>query len=252
MSLFAFAQAPGSDTSVRVASNPAERKPMVMKDFQVRVDIYTDENLPPMATLQTYFTNRMYFEFDDQNGRCTVVDPMKGRVTLLDSKRKSLVHLEMSTIELQLDRALQLMTEQQLAMFQADGQVRQESQGYFSIGNAMMRYIYLPLATHPEIATSYGDFTNWVCRVKALYPPNMPPQMRLMLNELLMDQSQVPSVVKRQITSGNKTEELVARLNITESLSAVDLGRIANVYQWLGQYTVVSDVEFFQIGNRTK
>ena len=246
MSLFLSAQAPVLDNSIRIAGNTTDRKPLAAMDFQIRVDIYSDESRPPVATLQTYFTNRMYIEFDDQNGRCTVVDPMKGRVTLLDTKRKSLVHLEMSTIEMQLDRALQLMNEEQLGMFQADAEIRQEPEGYFSIGNAKMRYSYLPITTHGEIATSYGDFTNWVCRVKALYPPKMPPQMRLMLNELLMDQSQIPSVVKRQIVHGGKLEELVARLNVTESLSDLDRSRIANIYQWLQQYTVVTDTDFFK------
>jgi hypothetical protein len=188
----------------------------------------------------------MYIELDEQNNRCTVVDPVKGRVTLLDTKRKSLVHLEMMTIETQLSRALELMSEQQLEMFRADGQIRQEADGFYSIGNNMMRYSYLPLSTHADIATSYGDFTNWVCRVRALYPPKMPPQMRLTLNEILMDQSQIPAVVRRQIVYSGKTEELVARLIVTESLTDVDRSRIADVFQWLNQYSVITDSEFFK------
>lgn len=246
MSSFVLCQSPVSENPVQLASNKAIVKAQENSDFQIRVDIYSDESRPPNATLQTYFTKRMYIELDDQNNRCTVVDPVKSRVTLLDTKRKSLVHLEMSTIETQLSRALELMSEQQLAMFRADGEIRQEADGYYSIGNNMMRYTYLPLSTHADIATSYGDFTNWVCRVKALYPPKMPPQMRLTLNEMLMDQSQIPAVVRRQIIYNGKSEELVARLIVTESLTDVDRSRIANVYLWLNQYSVITDSEFFK------
>jgi hypothetical protein len=246
MSSFVMCQNPVSDNPIRLASDATIRKATEISDFQIRVDIYSDENRPPNATLQTYFTKRMYIELDDQNNRCTVVDPVKGRVTLLDTKRKSLVHLEMTTIETQLSRALELMSEQQLALFRADGQIRQEADGYYSIGNNMMRYWYLPLSTHADIATSYGDFTNWVCRVKALYPPKMPPQMRLTLNEMLMDQSQIPAVVRRQIVYNGKSEELVARLIVTKSLTDVDRSRIADVFQWLNQYSVITDSEFFK------
>jgi hypothetical protein len=246
MSSFVLCQSPASENPIRLASDTSVGKAMETSDFQIRVDIYSDESRPPNATLQTYFTKRMYIELDDQNNRCTVVDPVKSRVTLLDTKRKSLVHLEMTTIETQLSRALELMSEQQLAMFRADGQIRQEADGYYSIGNNMMRYTYLPLSTHTDIATSYGDFTNWVCRVKALYPPKMPPQMRLTLNEMLMDQSQIPAVVRRQIVYNGKSEELVARLIVTESLTDVDRSRIADVYQWLNQYSVITDNEFFK------
>jgi hypothetical protein len=139
-----------------------------------------------------------------------------------------------------------LMNPQQLAMFQHDGDLRQEADGYFSIGNETMRYYCLPATTSAEIATSYGNFANWVCRVKALYPPRMPPQMRLRLNDLLMEESQIPSVVKRRITHNGKSEELIARLNVTESLSDADRTRIANAYKWLNQYSPVTDSEFFK------
>jgi hypothetical protein len=70
--------------------------------------------------------------------------------------------------------------------------------------------------------------------------------MRLTLNEILMDQSQIPAVVRRQIVYSGKTEELVARLIVTESLTDVDRSRIADVFQWLNQYSVITDSEFFK------
>jgi hypothetical protein len=218
-------------------------------DFQIRIDVYTDESRRPDASLLTIFTSKLYIELDDldnQKGKCTVVDPGKGRITLLNRDKKNLVHLEMNAIKHQLARAMEVMSQEELARFQTDGSVTQEADGYFSIGNSNIRYVYLPIPAKAEIATSYSDFTSWICRVNAVHPPKIPPQIRLQLNELLADQSQLPSVIKRQIKYSNKTTELVARLNLTESLSNADRSRVANVFQWMQEFSPVSENEFFK------
>jgi ribosomal protein L17 len=217
-------------------------------EFQVRTDIYVDESQPPKSSLQTLFTNGLYIELDDLAAITTVVDPSKGRVTLMDNSKKSLVHLDMKQIETQLQKAFELLTPDQLATISSSGEVHQESSNLFAITNQKntVRYVYQPIASRPEYSYCYGDFANWSCRVTALYYIKMPPQLRLHLNELLMEQSQLPAVVKRSTQTGNgKTEELTARLILTESLSNSDRAKVASVYQNMQQYKHLPESAFF-------
>jgi hypothetical protein len=220
-------------------------------DFQIRIDLYSDESKPPINSLQTIFTNGLSIEFNDQQGRYTIVDAVKGRVTLLDKERKILLHMEMQSIETQLDRAVQLMSPEQQSAFSCDGPPVQEADNTFSIGNAFIRYRFTPIEVKPEIATRYGEFTDWVSRIYALQGPKMPPQIRLELNQLLVANSQLPSVLRRTIQYGpnaenKKSEEIVARLNVTESLSDSDRSRVAGVYKWMQEFKPASESGFFQ------
>lgn len=220
-------------------------------EFQVRVDIYTEDSKPPINSLQTIFVNSMAIEFDDQKGRYTIVDSQKQRVSILDRDRKVLVHLDMHAIDTQLDRAMQLMSAEQQVAFASDGAPVREADDYFSIGNANIRYRFRPIATSPEIASSYAEFSDWVTRIYALHGPRMPPQIRLDLNKLLATQSQVPGELRRTIVYGGKSErpvreEIIARMNITSSLSDNDKGRVASVYKWMQEFKPVTESSFFK------
>ncbi|MEQ1828395.1 MAG: hypothetical protein ABL921_20710 [Pirellula sp.] len=236
--------------SAQLASNKTEKFASKM-EYQVRVDIYTDDSKPPVNSLQTIFSNGMAIEFNDQQGRFTVVDPVGDRVSILDREKKSLVHLSMRTVESQLDRAIQLMSPEQQAAFSCDGPAILESAGRFSIGNQTIRYQFTPLSTKPEIAIGYAEFSDWVTRVYALHGPKMPPQIRMELNKLLASQSQLPGELRRIVWYGGKTEkpireEVIARLHLTESLTESDKGRVASVYQWMKDFRPMTESDFFK------
>lgn len=227
------------------AENAVDRPKVT--DFQIRIDIYSDDSKQPIASLKTLFTNGQYIELDDKEERHTVVDPVKGRITLLDEKKKELVHLDMHVIEAKLDDALKQMSAKQQSAFSSEGQPILESDNYISIGNKLIRYKFLPVSTKHEIAARYGDFADWMTRIKALYDsPKMPPQIRLELNKLLVDQSQLPKELRRTIIRGNKPDERIARLNLTESLSNTDRSRVASIYQMMQQFKPTSENEFFK------
>jgi hypothetical protein len=238
----------GSTTSL--ASYRTVKSPKNL-DFQIRIDLYSDDSKPPINSLQTVFTDGLAIEFNDQQGRCTVVDSAKGRITLLDNERKILAHIDMQAIETQLDRAIDQMSEVQQKALSSDGPPIAESNEYFAISNAFVRYRFKPVATKPEIATSYAEFTDWITRLYALHGPKMPPQMRLELNRLLAEQSQLPAELRRIIVYGAKTEqprteEIIARLIVTESLSDSDRSRVANVYRCMGEYKPTLESNFFK------
>ena len=221
-------------------------------DFRIDIDIYEDEKKPPVNSVQTIFSSGQYIELDDARGRITVVDPGQGQITILDSKRKSYVRLEMADMERQLNQVRSEMTPDQLRKFSSDGEPVIEGDNYVSVGNEWFRYKFRPVTpANPSMATSYGDFANWSARVNARYY-NAPPFIRLQLNQMLMDQRQLPAELRRLTVVPNKSEtpakkeEIVARMIVKESLSENDRSRVASVMKSMDEYKKTTDKEFFR------
>ena len=235
--------------TIGVAAGQTRRE---VTDFRIDIDIYDDERKPPVSSVQTIFSAGQYIELDDAKGRVTVVDPGQGLITILDSNRKSLVSLEMASIEQQLNTVLSEMTPEQRRKFSSDGGPIDEGDNFFSIGNEWFRYKFRPVSpANPNMAISYGDFANWSARVNARYY-NAPPFIRMQLNQLLIDQRQLPAELRRFTVVPSKTdapakkEEIVARLIVKESLSEKDRTRVANVLKSIDEYKKTTDREFFR------
>jgi hypothetical protein len=248
MESLSMAQSPGQP--IQLASAKSETL-ATKSEFQVRTDIYTDDSKPPINSIQTIFTSGLAIEFDDQRERYTVVDTAKARVSILDKGRKVIVHMRMDAIEGQLARAMQLLNQEQRDAFAPDGPPLPAPGNRFAIGNASVRYEFMPVNTKPEIAISYAEFSNWVTRIHALFGPRMPPQVRLEMNRVLADQSQLPVELRRIVVYGGKSEkpvreEIIARLILTESLAESDKSRVASIYQWMQDFKQVSESVFFQ------
>ena len=223
-------------------------------DFRIDIDIYKDEQKPPISSVQTIFADGKYIEVDDDRKRVTVVDPGKGFITILDSQNKSRVELNMADLERQLNSVLQNMSDEQRRVLSSDGEPTIEVNNLFVIGNERLRYKFRPITpANPMIATSYGDFANWSVRINALFNKT-PPFIRMQLNQLLIDQRQLPSELRRVTVvvppndkePQGKTEEIVARLILKESLSTSDRTRVASVMKSMNEYKWTSDKEFFR------
>ncbi len=222
-------------------------------DFRIDSDIYDDERKPPLYSIQTIFCAGQYIELDDKNGRVTVVDPGKGRVTILDSKQKALVHLEMQSLENQLNHVLESMTPAQQKKFKSDGITYFEADNFITIGNEWFRYKFRAVTpSNPNIAISYGDFANWTARVNALHY-KAPQFIRMELNQLLIDQRQLPVELRRYTMlppsptePKGKTEEIIARLILKDSLSNNDRTRVANVLKSMTEFKPTTEKEFFR------
>ena len=222
-------------------------------DFRIDSDIYDDERKPPLYSIQTIFCAGLYIELDDKSGRVTVVDPGKSRVTILDSKQKALVHLEMHSIENQLNLVLAEMTPAQQKKFMWNGTPAIGDDNFITVGNEWFRYKFRPVTpANPNIAISYGDFANWTARVNALYY-KAPQFIRMELNQLLIDQRQLPAELRRYTVippspkePNGKTEEIIARLILKDSLSNNDRTRVASVLKSMAEFKPTTEKEFFR------
>ena len=215
-------------------------------DFRIDIDIYKDEQKPPISSVQTIFADGKYIEVDDDRKRITIVDPGKGFITILDSQNKSRVELNMADLERQLNSVLQNMSDEQRRGFSSDRDPTVELDNFVVIGNERLRYKFRPITpANPTIATSYGDFANWSVRINALFNKT-PPFIRMELNQLLIDQRQLPAELRRVTDTQGKTDEIVARLILKESLSTSDRNRVASVLKSMNEYKWTSEKEFFR------
>jgi len=222
-------------------------------EFRIKIDIYENESKPPINSIETIFIGGQYMELDDNRGRVTVVDPGKGRVSILNSEAKTMVHLEMAVLEKQVNSILSEMTTEQRRKFSSTGEPTADAAGFVSLGNANLSYKFKTFTpADPNIAVSYGDFANWSARVNARYY-KVPPFIRMELNQLLMDQRQLPEELHRltvivppnQADPVGKTEEIIARLFLTEPLTNNDRSRVANVLKSMTEFKINTEKEFF-------
>ncbi len=222
--------------------NPAE--------FRIDIDIYNDEKKPPV-NIKTIFTDGKYIELNDEGHRVTIVDPGIGNITILDTLQRSRVSFEMTALENQLNNVLQKMTEEERRKFSSNREPTLDGD-LIVLGNDRMVYKFRPMTpNNPNIAISYGDFANWSVRINALFL-EAAPILRMELNQLLIDQRQLPLELRRvKVTPPSnsmpqgKTEEIVARMFLNEKLSQEDKSRVASVLKSMNEYTKTTDKEFF-------
>ncbi len=222
-------------------------------DFRIDIDIYEDGESKPPINIKTIFVEGKCIELDDERHRVTVVDPGLGNITILDSAQKSRVSLEMNAIESRFNGVLQKMTEDERRKFASNGGPTLVGE-LIVLGNDRLLYKFLPMTPeNPNIAVRYGDFANWSVRINALFN-RTPPVLRMQLNQILIDQRQLPSELRRITVltppsadqPHGKTKEIVARMFLNEKLSSDDRTRVASVLKSMNEYTKLSDKEFFR------
>ncbi len=222
-------------------------------DFRIDIDIYEDGETKPPINIKTIFIEGKYIELDDDRHRITVVDPGLGNITILDSAQRSKVNLEMNALESRFNGALQKMTEDERRKFASNGGPTLVGD-LIVLGNDRLLYKFLPTTPEdPNIAIRYGDFANWSVRINALFN-RTPPILRMQLNQILIDQRQLPSELRRITVLTpptadqplGKTKEIIARMFLNEKLSSDDRTRVASVLKSMNEYTKMSDKEFFQ------
>jgi len=102
----------------------------------------------------------------------------------------------------------------------------------------------------PDMAQQYAEFADWSARLNAIYQPNLPPYLRLELNQLISRRQALPSEIKRTTRQGGRQLELTCRLIPVWQLSQDDLAKIARCGAMLAQFKDVSADEYWTYFNR--
>jgi hypothetical protein len=102
------------------------------------------------------------------------------------------------------------------------------------------------------MSQQYADFADWSARLNAIYAPNLPPYLRLELNQLIARQQAIPNAITRTTRQRGQQMELTSRLIPVWRLSQDDLAKIARCGAMLAQFKDVSADEYWSANSMQK
>ncbi len=221
------------------------------QSFRIDTDIYDDRTAKPTATIKTLFHDGKYIEVDDATHQALIFEPAANKIIVIDPARNIRTQLDMRSIESRLTIAEAKMDPRKRIEFSSQIPPRLDNQGFLVLSNAHIQYRYKPQSpANREIANSYADYADWRVRYNALYPPNFrqPPQLRMQVNQLLIDEGLMPQEIRRSILGGKESpNEIVAVLLIKESLGEEDRQLLQRIESWLHKSNLVDDEEFYKV-----
>jgi hypothetical protein len=224
-----------------------EKRQSVSSSFRIDVDLYQDETKPPVLQFQTYFTPTKTIEYSDQS-RTVVLDTAAGSVLVLDPKKRTVTEVDLSWVESQLGGLLSHLEAQNRESMQASEPIWADG-SQLTLENAQMAYrVVYGSPADPEMASRYAAYANCSAKLAAVFPPHKPPQLRLLLNQLLEDKRLLPMETRRVTkTKGAEKLELVARLLVKESLDATDQIEVNRILKMTQEFRIVSSREFYEV-----
>jgi hypothetical protein len=230
--------------------------------FRVDSELFKDQDKMPLLQTLTIFQNGMVYDFLLTTPQeVTVLDPQRGRITLLDEGRR--VKATVTTQEvLEFTLALRTHAAQEkdpLLVFCAAPQfettersVEQQGQTLAELHLTAKPLSYVALGQPPpwpQAAALYRQFADWAARLNAARPGNLPPNPRLALNEALAERGLVPLEIRRTIpatTRLGKRLELRSEHRFNWTLSGEDQKRLQRVGDMLATYALVSFQEYLK------
>jgi hypothetical protein len=232
------------------------------QDFRIDTEVFVGpldkKDIQPAWETLTIFANDMVYDFLlAQKREIALLDPLRGRFTLLDESRKvkaSLSTEEVLAYVLSFDSHA-AESQDPLFAFAANPQFESSSEEVHENGQSLVRITltgqplsYVALGQkpqHPQSVRAYRQFADWFARLNSARPGNLPPAARMVLNQTLADQGLLPLEVTRTIVSSGtfgreKTLEVKTRHLVNWTLSGEDRKRIEHAGDCLARFQDVS------------
>ncbi len=211
--------------------------------FRVDTDIYTDLKQPPIQRTVTLFTEGVYFDFGSEElGITTIIDVRQQQIVLLDAKKKLKTQVSLVSLQTEIEQAASQAPESMKQITIQEWSEDSKNGRQLTLGNDDLRYVATVLAPkNQQAAIQYADFADWSARLNAVYPPKIPPYIRLWLNRALADEKVLPKRISR---IGRQTT-VYANVTPTWELSADDQKRIEAAYASQQSYAAVTPAVFW-------
>ena len=222
--------------------SPAVAQKPPMPSFRIDTDIYTDLKKAPVKQTLTLFRDGAYYDFGSEaDGIVTLVQPASQQIVLLDQRQKVRTEISFAGLQTEIDRAAaQAPTAMTSITIQA---ISDSSEGkLLTVGNEDLTYACtVEIPPDLKMAEQYAEFADWSSRLNAAYPPNLPPYVRLSLNELVKESRAIP----KKITRSAYQHVVYSISNPIWELTAEDNVRIEKVQQMLQQFKSVPVKKFW-------
>lgn len=230
-----------------VASNSLLGQQPKPSPFRVDTDIYYDNTKAPIKRTLTLFSDGVFYDFEEsENGLITVIDPGRSRIILLNRQRQVKTVLDTKQVQLMVSSARVQADAKIASISKSDIEKTANGTEEAVVQNDFMEYrASLQKPSQPDMAQQYADFADWSARLNAIYSPNLPPYLRLELNQLVSRQQALPNEIKRITRQRGQHMELTSRLIPVWRLNQDDLAKIARCGAMLAEFKDVSVDEYW-------
>ena len=224
-----------------VCSLPAPAQEPQPTSFRVDTDLYTDLTKPPVKRTLTLFSEGVFYDFGtDNDGLLTVIDPIRGRIVLIDETLQIRAAVDCDRLRQEIDAAAAQTPPEMIEVSTSRWDDTPEGK-VCTVGNPKMEYrcTVVPAQT-PDAAEQFASFADWSSRLNAAYAP-LPPYLRLRLNAMVAEAGMLP----KQITRVAKGNQVYAISSPIWQLSVDDRQRIRKAGELMASATEVSPQEFW-------
>lgn len=225
-----------------MCSLPAAAQAPQPTSFRVDTDIYVDLTKPPIKRTLTLFSEGVFYDFGtDSDNLLTVIDPIRGRIVMIDETRRIRATIDCNQLRHEIDAAAEQTPPAMIEVSTSRWDETPEGK-VCTVGNREMQYrcTVVPAQT-PDAAEQFASFADWSSRLNAAYPPKLPPYLRLKLNAMVA----AAGVLPNKITRSAKKHEMYAISSPIWQLSADDRQRIRTAGEMMASVTEVSPSEFW-------
>lgn len=214
--------------------------------MRIDVDIYAKETAPPLEQYKTYFTETLTIETDHSNSLVKILDRTNRTLTVADNNRRVCFVIELESLDSMLSE-LNALTLKSSRKPESKGDVQVVKSELVRIENEQVVYeAKLDKGPFSELTLRYLEHVDWSTKIAAVFPPKRPPQIRLALNEYLLEKQSLPIELRRKTKASRTGEEIVAKLIIPTSPSSADAEAVSKILANVQELKVVSAQEYFK------
>jgi hypothetical protein len=237
--------------SALIAASPSSRA----ADFRVNNAVYVEAESRPQCQSTTIFHAGLVYDFLADPAEIIVFEKQHGRFVLLDTGRH--VQSELSTEEVD---AFINHAKRRLAEVKNPAEIRWLADATFdetfdsqtsqlTLRSECMTYEVQLLATGPDVAAQYRDFTDWYAQFNHMInPDSRPPFPRMMLDAALERNHGIAKEVRltSNFAKNHPPVKITSRHELAGQLDAADKKRVAEAQDDMKTFKQVSLKEYLQ------
>jgi hypothetical protein len=236
-------------------SSLAAAAPASAADFRVSNAVFVEGESGPQCQSVTIFHAGLVYDFLADPAEIIVFDKPHGRFVLLDLGRRVQSGLSTDEVEAFIERAKRL-----LAGSKNPAQIRWLADPKFdetfdnqtsevTLRGDSMTYQAKVLATGPEVAAQYRDFSDWYAKFNhVLNPESRPPFPRMILDAALERNHGIAKEVRlaSNFAKNHPPVKITSRHELAGQLDASDKKRVADAREDMTGFKQVSLNEYVQ------
>jgi hypothetical protein len=223
-------------------------------DFRVNNTVFVDGEASPQCQSTTIFHAGLVYDFLADPAEIIVFDKPHGRFVLLDLSRKVRTELSTDKVGEFIDHAKQTLggakniLENWLAEPTFDETFDSQT-SQLTLRGEWMTYQAQVLATGPDVASQYRNFSDWNARFNhVLNPDSRPPFPRMMLDAALERNHGIAKEVllTSHFAKSHTPVKITSRHELAGQLDAADKKRVAEAQNYMKAFKQVALKEYLQ------